>query len=79
MIDQSVRIDLADGSSWYFPSDTTLKERAGLVLSHIHATLKDIELNYDNVRHITDDRRRQLLKKLTYEMDFATGLLEEAA
>ncbi|CAM3991017.1 hypothetical protein VRRI112168_09445 [Vreelandella rituensis] len=79
MTDQSIRVDLADGSSWYFPSEITTAERADLVLSHILATLKEIELNYDNARNIADDQRHQLLKKLTHEMDFVMGLFEEVA
>lgn len=77
MTDQLDRVDLANGFSWYFLSSSTAKERAEQMLSHVYDTLKEIELNYDNVRNISDDRRHQLLQKLNYEIDFATGLLEE--
>ncbi|XKH59580.1 hypothetical protein LG290_12975 [Halomonas sediminis] len=75
MTDQSIRVDLADGSSWYFSSETTAVERGMLMLSHIQAIIEDTRLNTDKDRPMP----HALRQKLIVEMDFAMGLMEEAA
>ncbi|WP_147273785.1 hypothetical protein [Vreelandella rituensis] len=78
MTDQLIRVDLADGSSWYFSSATTAKERTDLVLSHVYDTLGSIRQRSDDGQHPPNDRRHELLQTLTPEIDFAIGLLAGA-
>ncbi|CAM3889866.1 hypothetical protein VRRI112168_05180 [Vreelandella rituensis] len=77
MTAQLVRVDLANGSSWYFHSDTTTEERVDLMLSYIHGTFGSIRLRPGDGHHMSHDGRHELFQTLTPEIDFAIGLLEE--
>lgn len=80
MTDQLLdRVDLANGSSWYFHSATTAAERAEQMLSHVYDTLRSIRRGADDGRPMSNDRRHALLQTLNAELDFASGLLEERA
>ncbi|XKH61142.1 hypothetical protein LG290_05180 [Halomonas sediminis] len=76
MIEQRVRIDLADGSAWYFHADDTPEKRAYLILDHVRETLENMTLKSDDARYMPNDQLFPLLQKLAYDMDFANGLLE---
>ncbi len=75
MIEQRVRIDLADGSVWYFHPDDPPEKRAHLILDHVRRTLENMTLKSDDARHMPNDELFPLLQKLAYDMDFANGLL----